>query len=201
MPDRSFLDSSRCPSREEIFGTSERLTVRGHSPGICSGSVTHPSANCGLPRSTLRSPLSPAIGRSGLSLRGWKIVPSARAIGLRAWGLRACGLGLLLALGCLSGCVSSPWLAQRAAREISKESLVELADEGQGDHLLYLGSQGGYHYLRDSRSSYAAPFKVDDRALKLGQTFPLQSEEPYVVYPHVIAGRKLGQKPKALPGF
>jgi hypothetical protein len=55
--------------------------------------------------------------------------------------------------------------------------------------------------LRDSRSSYAAPFKVDDRALKLGQTFPLQSEEPYVVYPHVIAGRKLGQKPKALPGF
>jgi len=159
--------------------------------------VTHASVNCGL----LRSPLSPAIGRSGLSLRGWKIVPSARAIGLRAWGLRACGLGLLLALGCLSGCVSSPWLAQRAAREISKESLVELADEGQGDHLLYLGSQGGYHYLRDSRSSYAAPFKVDDRALKLGQTFPLQSEEPYVVYPHVIAGRKLGQKPKALPGF
>ena len=133
-------------------------------------------------------------------------MPSARAIGLRAcglgaWGLRAWGLGLLLALGCLSGCVSSPWLAQRAAREISKESLVELADEGQGDHLLYLGSQGGYHYLRDSRSSYAAPFKVDDRALKLGQTFPLQSEEPYVVYPHVIAGRKLGQKPKALPGF
>ena len=197
MPDRSFLDSSRCPSREETFGTSERLTVRGHSPRVCSGSVTHASVNCGL----LRSPLSPAIGRSGLSLRGWKIVPSARAIGLRAWGLRACGLGLLLALGCLSGCVSSPWLAQRAAREISKESLVELADEGQGDHLLYLGSQGGYHYLRDSRSSYAAPFKVDDRALKLGQTFPLQSEEPYVVYPHVIAGRKLGQKPKALPGF
>ena len=133
-------------------------------------------------------------------------MPSARAIGLRACGLGACGLrawglGLLLVLGCLSGCVSSPWLAQRAAREISKESLVELADEGQGDHLLYLGSQGGYHYLRDRRSSYAAPFKVDDRALKLGQTFPLQSEEPYVVYPHVIAGRKLGQKPKALPGF
>jgi hypothetical protein len=201
MPDRSSPDSSRCLSREETFGTSEHLAVLGHSPGICSGSVTHPSANCGLPRSTLRSPLSPVIGRSGLSLRGWKIVPSTRAIGLRAWGLRACGLGLLLALGCLSGCVSSPWLAQRAAREISKESLVELADEGQGDHLLYLGSQGGYHYLRDSRSSYAAPFKVDDRALKLGQTFPLQSEEPYVVYPHVIAGRKLGQKPKALPGF
>ena len=197
MPDRSSLDSSRCLSREETFGTSERLAVLGHSPGICSASVTPPSANCGLPRSTL----SPAIGRRRLSLRGWKIVPSARAIGLRAWGLRAWGLGLLLAVGCLSGCVSSPWLAQRAAREISKESLVELADEGQGDHLLYLGSQGGYHYLRDRRSSYAAPFKVDDRALKLGQTFPLQSEEPYVVYPHVIAGRKLGQKPKALPGF
>lgn len=200
MPDRSSLDSPRCPSREEIFDTLERLAQPGHSPGICSGSVTHASTNCGLPRSTLRallgSTLSPAIGRSGLSLRGWKIVPSARAI-----GPRACGLGLLLVLGCLSGCVSSPWLAQRAAREISKESLVELADEGQGDHLLYLGSQGGYHYLRDSRSSYAAPFKVDDRALKLGQTFPLQSEEPYVVYPHVIAGRKLGQKPKALPGF
>ncbi|MFM7160894.1 MAG: hypothetical protein ACKO3P_11055 [Planctomycetaceae bacterium] len=135
----------------------------------------------------------PTAGPGSVDRRRWQRV--------RGWGVRACGLGLMVWVGGLSGCASSPWLAQRAAREISKENLAALADEGSGDHLLYLGSQGGYHYLRDSRSAYAAPFKVDDRALKLGQTFPLQSEEPYVVYPHVIAGRKLGQKPRALPGF
>lgn len=117
--------------------------------------------------------------------------------GIALWLRR--GGGLVLGICLWSGCVSNPWFAERTAREVSKEQLTALADEGV--RVLYLGSQGGYHYLREGDSPSAAAFKVDDRALKLGQTFGLHSEEPYEVYPHVIVGRKLGQKPKPLPGF
>lgn len=116
----------------------------------------------------------------------------------RGWA-HAGMLCLMVWLGLWSGCASTPWLAERTAREVSKDRLTALADEGVG--LQYLGSRGGYHYLQERAAPKSAPFKVDDRALKLGQTFPLHSEEPYEVYPHVILGRRLGQKPRALPGF
>ena len=42
-------------------------------------------------------------------------------------------------------------------------------------------------------------YKIESRQLKLADIFHRGDDEPYVVHPHILAGRKLGTRPKAMP--
>jgi len=100
---------------------------------------------------------------------------------------------LLLALGLLAGC--SP-LDVNSAREVSRERLLILSEQGHNDHLRYVGSDTKYHYVFDSRPESERMFKVRSNEIKLQDTFAPGSEEPYVLWPQVIEGKLLGEKPR-----
>ncbi len=110
-----------------------------------------------------------------------------------------CRLVLLAWLAAFSGCSPFDFSPARAIA-IDRDRLQIIADEGAGDHLHYAGSDSEYHYLVDTRSQKGQAYKIEPKQLRLNDTFRRGEEEPYLVYPHVIAGKKLGGKPKEIPG-
>lgn len=100
---------------------------------------------------------------------------------------------ILLALGLLAGC--SP-LNVNSAREVSRERLLVLSEQGRNDHLRYVGSDTKYHYVFDSRPESERMYKIRSNEIKLQDTFRPGDEEPYVLWPQVIEGKLLGEKPR-----
>lgn len=101
---------------------------------------------------------------------------------------------LLVAAGC------SPVFNVRAAHEVSRDRLIELADQGRTNHLRYMGSDGAYHYVFDSRQDSKRSYKVRADEVKLKDTFDLnQDHEPYVLWPWVIEGQTMGSPPQEMP--
>jgi hypothetical protein len=43
-------------------------------------------------------------------------------------------------------------------------------------------------------------YKAKAKDLKLEDTFRRGEDEPYLVHPHLLEGRRLGQRPRELPG-
>ncbi len=99
---------------------------------------------------------------------------------------------ILLSTGLLiAGCVST--FNARDAREVSRERLLELAEAGTCDHLLYMGSDFYYHYAYDSRPDRARSYKVRADGMKLQDTFRV-GEDSYVLHPWVVEGKPFGSK-------
>ncbi len=94
--------------------------------------------------------------------------------------------GLLVA-----GCLAT--FSQREAREVSRERLLELSEAGRSDHLVYEGTDAGYHYVFDSRRDKARSYKIRADGLKLRDTFRV-GEDSYVLHPWVIEGKPIGSK-------
>jgi hypothetical protein len=101
--------------------------------------------------------------------------------------LRFAPLAGLLVAGCAA--TFSP----SNAREVSRERLVELSDAGHSDHILYEGSDAGYHYVFDSRPEKRRSYKVRSDSVKLKDTFPV-GEDSYVLHPWVIEGKPFGSR-------
>jgi hypothetical protein len=55
---------------------------------------------------------------------------------------------LALSASCLTGC--SPFDV-KSAREVSRDRLLVISEKGQNDHLRYVGTEGAYHYVQDTR--------------------------------------------------
>ncbi|MCY2963261.1 MAG: hypothetical protein NT069_06340 [Planctomycetota bacterium] len=110
-----------------------------------------------------------------------------------------CRLMFLAWLAAVCGCSPFNFSPARVI-VIDKDLLQVIADEGAGDHLYYAGSDSEYHYLVDTRPQKGQAYKIETKQLRLNDTFLRGEDEPYVVYPHVIAGKKLGGKPKEIPG-
>jgi len=84
----------------------------------------------------------------------------------------------------------------KAAREVTREHLVKLADADHADHMQYVGSDGGWHYVLDSRPDRMRPYKIRADQIKLQDTFDVGEDEPYVLHSDVIEGQLLGSKPQ-----
>lgn len=98
----------------------------------------------------------------------------------------------LLALA-LAGCTSV--FSARAAREVTREKLLQLADTGNANHMRYMGSDFGYHYVYDSRPEKGKSYKIRSDQIKLQNTFDV-GEDSYVLHPWLIEGKLLGKKPE-----
>lgn len=99
-----------------------------------------------------------------------------------------------------AGC--SPFdFAPTKAVVLSPDRLLALAEEGSQNHIYYAGSDYEYHYLVDTRPGHGQAYKIEPRHLRLSDTFDRGEDEPYVVYPHVIKRKKLGAKPREMPGL
>ncbi len=97
----------------------------------------------------------------------------------------------LLAAMLASGCATT-FNAQNA-REVTRERLLELSEAGKSDHLFYVGSDLGYHYVFDSRPTKGRSYKIRADNMTLRDTFRV-GEDGYVLYPWVIEGKTLGSK-------
>jgi hypothetical protein len=96
-------------------------------------------------------------------------------------------LGALLATGCVTT-FSAP-----AAREVSRERLLDLSEAGTADHLRYMGSDFSYHYVYDARPGQGRSYKIRVSELKLRDTFRV-GEDSYVLLPWVVEGKPFGSK-------
>jgi hypothetical protein len=114
------------------------------------------------------------------------------------WSLcRHAALGVVLATLGLCGC--SPVFNVRAAREVSRDRLLGLADRGRTDHLWYVGSDEFYHYVADTRSGHEGSYKVRADEVRLSDTFRIGDDQGYVLWPWLIEGKRLGRRPRELP--
>ncbi|MBS0261656.1 MAG: hypothetical protein JSS02_06825 [Planctomycetes bacterium] len=100
-------------------------------------------------------------------------------------GWIACSLALF------PGCFSA--FSQRNAREVSRDRLLQLSEQGHCDHLQYVGSDFSHHYVFDSRQGEEKSYKVTANSIKLAETFPV-GEDSYVLHPWVIEGKPLGTR-------
>lgn len=110
-------------------------------------------------------------------------------------------IGWLLTVVLLCGGCSPFHFSADKAIAIDKDRLLAIADQAQGDHLYYAGSDYDYHYLVDTRAKHGQAYKIEPKQLKLVDTFERGEDEPYIVYPHVIAGKKIGSKPREQPAL
>jgi hypothetical protein len=92
----------------------------------------------------------------------------------------------------LAGCMSM--FSAAGAREVTREKLLRLADSGASDHIRYMGSDSGYHYVYDSRPDRGKSYKIRSDQIKLQDTFEI-GEDSYVLHPWLIEGKLLGKKP------
>lgn len=102
-------------------------------------------------------------------------------------------LGALLVAPFVAGC-ATPFIAP-AAREVSRERLLEISEAGTSDHLHYVGSDGQFHYVDDTRKGTKKSYKVRADSMKLADTFAL-GKDSYVLHPWVIEGKMMGSKPE-----
>src|SRR5258708_775288 len=93
----------------------------------------------------------------------------------------------LLAAGC------APTFSAQAAREVSRERLLDLSEAGTANHLRYMGSDSAWHYVYDARPDKGRSYKVRADGMKLRDTFRV-GEESYVLLPWVIEGKPFGSK-------
>lgn len=102
-------------------------------------------------------------------------------------------LWALLAAPFVAGC-ATPFMAP-TAREVSHERLLEISEAGTSDHLRYVGSDGQFHYVDDTRKGTKKSYKVRADSMKLADTFAL-GKDSYVLHPWVIEGTMMGTKPE-----
>ncbi len=81
----------------------------------------------------------------------------------------------------------------REAREVSRDRLLALSEQGNADHIRYMGSDYTYHYVFDARPDKGRSYKVRADSMKLRETF-LPGEDSYVLHPWVIEGKAFGSK-------
>jgi hypothetical protein len=103
-------------------------------------------------------------------------------------------VSLLLGALLLGGCM--PVFGHHFASEVSREKLLKMSEAEKNDHLKYLGSDARYHYVHSSGKTSAGNYKVRNDRIRLGLTFPVGEDEPYVLWPHIIEGKPLGAKPE-----
>lgn len=106
----------------------------------------------------------------------------------------------LVAIICASiclGCTPFDFSTERAV-QVNREQLLHIAEQGTQDHLYYAGSDWSYHYLVDTRKDHESAYKIEHKQLKLKDTFERDEDSPYVVYPHVIEGKKIGHRPREI---
>ncbi|RPI84024.1 MAG: hypothetical protein EHM42_07865 [Planctomycetaceae bacterium] len=106
---------------------------------------------------------------------------------------------LALIVGIAAGCSPFAFSPSRAAA-LSREQLLAIADQGTGDHLYYAGSDSENHYLVDTRPGQGQAYKIGMGQLPLRDTFRRGEDAPYVVYPHLIEGELLGERPREIRG-
>lgn len=102
-------------------------------------------------------------------------------------------LWAILVVPCTSGC-ATPFTVP-TAREVSRERLLEISEVGTSDHLRYVGSDGQFHYVDDTRKGPMKSYKVRADTMKLADTFAL-GKDSYVLHPWVIDGTMMGSKPE-----
>ena len=107
-------------------------------------------------------------------------------------------LCFLLAALLLAGC--SPF-SVKGAREVDRDRLLVLSEKGKNDHLRYVGSDGTYHYVVDSRPESGRTYKVRADQIALEDTFRVGDDDSYVLWPQLIEGKKLGKKPQPMGEF
>src|SRR5262245_294959 len=90
-------------------------------------------------------------------------------------GLALAGMAIFL-----PGC--SPAFNVRAAKTVTRDRLLQLADAHPGSPLRYVGSDRAYHYIQQERGAEIAPYKVQADQLNLQDTFPV-GEDSYVLSP------------------
>lgn len=105
-----------------------------------------------------------------------------------------------LLLAGLVGCASPFDFAPSDAVVLPRDRLQALAQQDGPGSLYYCGTEEGYHYLIDPRPGARRVYKVKVKDLKLEDTFRQGEDEPYLVHPHLLEGRRLGQRPRELPG-
>lgn len=121
--------------------------------------------------------------------------PTARS--LRRAACR--GFLAVTCLAALAGC--SPFnFSPTQASSLSREQLLKIADQEQADHLYYAGSDSSHHYLVDTRRGRNSAYKIEIQQLPLRDTFRLGEDSPYVLYPHMIEGELLGERPREIRG-
>ncbi|MFN9373303.1 MAG: hypothetical protein ACK6D3_15585 [Planctomycetaceae bacterium] len=132
-------------------------------------------------------PASPPLSlRSEVSGGGHRWGPAAWfALPLAAW---------------LAGCASPFEFAPADAVVLPRDRLQALAQQDGPGSLYYCGTEEGYHYLVDPRPGVRRVYKAKAKDLKLEDTFRRGEDEPYLVHPHLLEGRRLGQRPRELPG-
>lgn len=101
---------------------------------------------------------------------------------------------------CLAGCASPFEFAPADAVVLPRDRLQALAQQDGPGSLYYCGTEEGYHYLVDPRPGIRRVYKAKTKDLKLEDTFRRGEDEPYLVHPHLLEGRRLGQRPRELPG-
>lgn len=100
----------------------------------------------------------------------------------------------------LAGCASPFEFAPADAVVLPRDRLQALAQQDGPGSLYYCGTEEGYHYLVDPRPGVRRVYKAKTKDLKLAETFRRGEDEPYLVHPHLLEGRRLGQRPRELPG-
>lgn len=92
----------------------------------------------------------------------------------------------------LAGCVSP--FNTGSAREVTRDRLLALADEGAANHMEYRGSDRVYHYVYDNREDRKRTYKIRADQFQLRDTFEV-GEDSYVLHPWLIDGKLMGTQP------
>jgi len=98
-------------------------------------------------------------------------------------------MGATLLAGCMN--VFSP----RGAKQVSRDRLLQICERGPIDHLRYMGTESGYHYLYETLPGKERTYKIAADAVKLADTFPVGADS-YPLYPWTVEGKLLGSKPE-----
>ena len=93
--------------------------------------------------------------------------------------MKGCRL-LLLATMLLPGAGCSRDFAMRDAMTVKATELPRAADPL--NHLVYVGSSGGYHYFHHSQMKAGGSYRVLQSEIDLPRTFPLGTRDRYVVF-------------------
>jgi hypothetical protein len=104
-------------------------------------------------------------------------------------------IAALLLAGCLAGGCAQTF-GIRAAKEISRDELLSMADRGKANHVRYMGSDEAYHYVYNTRDGEEGSYKVRADRLRLEQTFRVGDDDSYILWPWLIEGKRLGAKPE-----